>query len=334
MTAQAPRDRARRPTGARCARCSNARVQLRGEARAWVWGLGRPRMRRARAVTAWGSASVFATGSASVEALETAIVVAGGSVGGAGVRCGDGAGAGPGAGGGRRAASASCATAPGVTVSGGGRTDAARLPPPEEWCAYYGVDGGGRRRDALQGGRGRLHSYHGGSYRPGTEPRAPDWDGGERECGGGLHFSPGRRSRSRVPDDAHALRRLPRAARGHRRAPGRRLSRQGEGARRCARRSTRCTRTARRSRRLRVGPTRTSSTSALKLSAGPLSGSTTSYSTGRNRTSTRVTLAERARHAVAQLARQLEGVRVGRVVGIEVHEHLAAVVPHELDGAA
>ncbi len=27
-------------------------------------------------------------------------------------------------------------------------------------------------------------------YTPGTIPQAPDWDGGKRECGGGLHFSP------------------------------------------------------------------------------------------------------------------------------------------------
>lgn len=28
------------------------------------------------------------------------------------------------------------------------------------------------------------------NYTPGTSPTAPDWDGGEAECGGGLHFSP------------------------------------------------------------------------------------------------------------------------------------------------
>ncbi|MFO0919463.1 MAG: hypothetical protein U0872_14280 [Planctomycetaceae bacterium] len=28
------------------------------------------------------------------------------------------------------------------------------------------------------------------SYTPGSVPVAPDWDGGEKECGGGLHFSP------------------------------------------------------------------------------------------------------------------------------------------------
>ncbi len=27
-------------------------------------------------------------------------------------------------------------------------------------------------------------------YTPGTKPMAPDWDGGDVECGNGLHFSP------------------------------------------------------------------------------------------------------------------------------------------------
>lgn len=33
-----------------------------------------------------------------------------------------------------------------------------------------------------------FHSSRLGNYTPGTIPRAPDWDGGEAECGGGLHF--------------------------------------------------------------------------------------------------------------------------------------------------
>jgi hypothetical protein len=28
------------------------------------------------------------------------------------------------------------------------------------------------------------------SYLPGSQPQAPDWDGGEQECGGGIHLSP------------------------------------------------------------------------------------------------------------------------------------------------
>jgi hypothetical protein len=37
--------------------------------------------------------------------------------------------------------------------------------------------------------RSDYKSSHGMSYAPGTTPKAPDWDGGKEECGGGLHFS-------------------------------------------------------------------------------------------------------------------------------------------------
>jgi hypothetical protein len=70
-----------------------------------------------------------------------------------------------------------------------------------EWCDYYGVpvqDGVATLFKAVDENFG---SYHGVSYRPGSEPRAPDWDGGERECGGGLHFSPRPTFALPVPDD-------------------------------------------------------------------------------------------------------------------------------------
>src|SRR5207237_6599225 len=35
-----------------------------------------------------------------------------------------------------------------------------------------------------------FRSMYGTNYAPGAEPQAPDWDGGDAECGGGLHFSP------------------------------------------------------------------------------------------------------------------------------------------------
>jgi hypothetical protein len=78
----------------------------------------------------------------------------------------------------------------GAVVHGGGVTDATRFTTPAEWCAYYGVaveDGVATLYKAVDAEFG---SYHGGSYRPGTKPRADDWDGGEQECGAGLHLSP------------------------------------------------------------------------------------------------------------------------------------------------
>ena len=35
-----------------------------------------------------------------------------------------------------------------------------------------------------------FRSEHGTDYSPGLIPVAEDWDGGVRECGGGLHFCP------------------------------------------------------------------------------------------------------------------------------------------------
>jgi hypothetical protein len=38
---------------------------------------------------------------------------------------------------------------------------------------------------------GELKAPHNGfPYPLGSKPKAPDWDGGDAECGGGLHFSP------------------------------------------------------------------------------------------------------------------------------------------------
>jgi hypothetical protein len=65
-------------------------------------------------------------------------------------------------------------------------------PPsaPAQWCRYYGIpveDGVAVLFKAVDED---FSSGRGTSYRPGTSPAAPDWDGGERECGGGLHLSP------------------------------------------------------------------------------------------------------------------------------------------------
>ncbi|MCK7495211.1 MAG: hypothetical protein MZW92_32020 [Comamonadaceae bacterium] len=72
----------------------------------------------------------------------------------------------------------------------GGRQVHVDISTAEKWCKYYGV--------TVNEGVVILHkavdddytSPRGMSYRPGTIPVAPDWDDGDRECGGGLHFSP------------------------------------------------------------------------------------------------------------------------------------------------
>ncbi len=65
---------------------------------------------------------------------------------------------------------------------------------PAEWCEYYGVD---IKEDIaivfkavdedFATNNSRSASIF---YQPETTPIAPDWDGGEIECGKGLHFSP------------------------------------------------------------------------------------------------------------------------------------------------
>ena len=168
---------------------SNARVHVSAQARAWAWGTSVVRAFDSATVSAWGSASVLATGAASVEARENAIVVAGGSTavrafGMAMVRARAQA---------RVEAAETVAVTrhgPGMTVSTTGVTDAVRFTTPEEWCAYYGVEVQDGVATLYKAVEDDFSTYHGGTYRPGTEPVAADWDGGEQECGGGLHLSP------------------------------------------------------------------------------------------------------------------------------------------------
>jgi hypothetical protein len=72
----------------------------------------------------------------------------------------------------------------------GGATSPARPVTAAEWCEYYGVEVQDGVATLFKAVEDDFRTYHGGFYGPGTEPFAPDWDGGERECGAGLHFSP------------------------------------------------------------------------------------------------------------------------------------------------
>jgi hypothetical protein len=77
------------------------------------------------------------------------------------------------------------------TITGGGYISRVNIESPASWCDYYGadvVDGYALLFKALDSDF--KANYNQFDYTPGTTPEAPDWDGGERECGGGLHFSP------------------------------------------------------------------------------------------------------------------------------------------------
>ena len=167
----------------------SARVQLGGDSRGWAWGLATVQAADQAKVTAWGTATVIATGSASVEALETAMVVAGGSVsvrafGATMVRA-------------RTKLPVEAAAGVAVMRHGKGGAAADATSPTDTgprtapgWCTYYGIPVEEGVAVLFKAVDEDFNSLHGTSYRPGTLPAAPDWDGGERECGGGLHLSP------------------------------------------------------------------------------------------------------------------------------------------------
>ncbi len=84
-----------------------------------------------------------------------------------------------------------CKLAP-VVADGGQLVE---LPRPDistalKWCSYHGVAVADGVATLFKAVRADFHSQWGTAYTPGTTPQAPDWDGGEKECGGGLHFSP------------------------------------------------------------------------------------------------------------------------------------------------
>jgi len=79
-------------------------------------------------------------------------------------------------------------------IEGGGFVVRKDISTPAAWCNYYGVkvhDGVAVLFKAVTQAYGPpCHAGNSVVYTPGTTPVAPDWDGGKRECGGGLHFSP------------------------------------------------------------------------------------------------------------------------------------------------
>src|SRR5437588_430274 len=72
-----------------------------------------------------------------------------------------------------------------ATVDGGVVIDVHQPTTPTDWCDYHGVP----IRDGLvtlfKAVDDDFRSDHGVAYVPGTQPAAPDWDGGAGECGGG-----------------------------------------------------------------------------------------------------------------------------------------------------
>jgi hypothetical protein len=141
----------------------SAHVEARGSAHVVARDSAHVEARDSAHVAAWGSAHVVARDSAHVEARDSAHVEASRYV--------------------------AVHQQPGHSGQiTGGVVIAVPVPTtPAGWCAFRGVtvkDGVAVLYKAV---RDDYRSSHGLLYAPGTAPEAPDWDGGEQECGGGLH---------------------------------------------------------------------------------------------------------------------------------------------------
>jgi uncharacterized protein (DUF1330 family) len=65
-----------------------------------------------------------------------------------------------------------------------------KIATAKEWCEFYDVEVVEGVAVLFKAVGDDYHSPKRGNYTPGTVPVADDWDGGKKECGGGLHFSP------------------------------------------------------------------------------------------------------------------------------------------------
>ena len=75
-------------------------------------------------------------------------------------------------------------------MTGGKRVKAIKPKTAKAWCVFYGVQVKAGIALLFKAVQDNFHSPHGANYAPGETPKASDWDKGEKECGGGLHFSP------------------------------------------------------------------------------------------------------------------------------------------------
>jgi uncharacterized cupin superfamily protein len=143
----------------------SATVRAGDSATVEAWGSATVRAGDSATVEAWGSATVRAVAAVQVRALGTAQITAGDHV-------------------------AVTRQSPGAKISGGIVIEIPPIKTAAEWCDYHGVEVKRGIATLFKALDEDFQSGHGFSYKPGTKPEAPDWDGGKKECGGGLHFSP------------------------------------------------------------------------------------------------------------------------------------------------
>jgi hypothetical protein len=75
-------------------------------------------------------------------------------------------------------------------ISGGIQIDVELPTTAADWCAWHGVKVADGVATVYKGVNANFRSDRGADYTPGSAPVADDWDGGHKECGSGLHFSP------------------------------------------------------------------------------------------------------------------------------------------------
>ena len=112
----------------------------------------------------WGQATVRASGQATVHASEQATVRAG--------------------------KYNAVFFSAGVKVSGGVKIKISVLATVKSWCDFHGLKIIKGVATVFKAVDDLYKSPRGAEYKPGSTPEAADWDGGKKECGGGLHFSP------------------------------------------------------------------------------------------------------------------------------------------------
>ena len=139
---------------------------LRGDGEFVVRGSATVHAGDSATVHAWGSATVRAWGSATVHAGRSATVHAGRFV----------------------PVQVHERDTDAVSVTGGVLIIIRPARTVEEWADLHGVEVVGGHVTLYKVVRDDWRSAHGTAYVPGTTVTAPDWDGGDRECGGGLHF--------------------------------------------------------------------------------------------------------------------------------------------------
>jgi hypothetical protein len=142
----------------------NATVQAWDNATVQAWDNATVQAGDNATVRAWGNATVQAWGNATVQAWGNATVQAS-----------------------RYNAVTFTAS---VKVTGGVQIKLPVIKTVLDWCEFHGLNVVKDIVTLYKAVDAEFKSPKGCEYKPGTMPEALDWDGGKKECGGGLHFSP------------------------------------------------------------------------------------------------------------------------------------------------